>query len=112
MNSKSHEVEMSIQDCLSACGIRSRDYADLIQALSLATSKDPIKHSKTKFDRAGYPLAIASVTRVFDGFTVVAEDRGTEYAVWVTKTGKNGTTEEVIGFAEFSWGRKSGRDRQ
>jgi hypothetical protein len=62
-----------------------------------------LAHAVRKVDKRGFSLATAEVSRVFNGAKVVAEDRGTVYAVWVSKINDGGRV-EVIGFAELPWG--------
>lgn len=93
----------SIKESLKACKISLKDYDDLIQALVLAGSKDREAHAIKKIDSRGCPVANAGVMRVFEGATIVAEDRGSVYAVWINRINEKGQTEEVVCFAEFPW---------
>lgn len=93
----------SIKESLAVCKISLKDYNDVIQALFLAAPKDQKSHTIKKFNSRGCPVVNAGVMRVFDGATIVAEDRGSVYAVWVNRTDEKGQTEEVLSFAELPW---------
>jgi len=94
----------SIQESLEVCGISNAEYQDVIEALYLAAPKDPAVHAETRFDRKGSPISYTSVSRFFDGATLIAEDRGAVYAVWVNRTDEARGTTQMVCFAEFSWG--------
>ena len=93
----------TIEASLAACQISLKDYNNVIRALFIAAQKDQEVHPVRKVDSRGYPVAKAGVVRVFDGATLVAEDRGSVYAVWVNRIDEKGQTEEVVDFAEFPW---------
>jgi len=103
MHSEPKDEGANLRACLDACGISQQHYCDLIRALVEATSHDPAAHVVTRCDKEGYPIAIAGLLRVFDDITVIIEDRGASYAVWVKRTDAKGGTVKVLSFAEFPW---------
>lgn len=102
-NDEHFTLTSGIKESLAACRISLEDYNDVIQALFLAAPKDQESHTSKKADSRGFPVVNAGVMRVFDGATIVAEDRGSVYAVWINRTNKKGQTEEVLGFVELPW---------
>lgn len=100
------QVGKSIQESLAVCGISDSEYQDVIQALYLAAPKDPAVHAETRFDRKGSPIFYTSVSRFFDGATLIAEDRGAVYAVWVNMIDEHSGTTQMVGFAQFPWGER------
>ena len=100
------QLGRSIQESLAVCGISNSEYQDVIQALYLAAPKDPAVHAETIFDRKGSPISYTSVSRFFEGATLIAEDRGAVYAVWVNRTDEAGGTTQMVGFAQFPWDQR------
>lgn len=100
------EPNSDIRDCLNTYGISSRDYHDLIYALFMAAPKEPAAHAEFKLDRQGSPISSTFVSRVFNGTVLAAEDRGTVYAVWVSRINDQLGTKEIVGFAQIPWGQK------
>ena len=105
MNNKGKDVTLSIEECLRAWGVSLQDYQDVILALFQAAPKNRAAHVLMKFDRWGNPIPNATVSRDFGGLTILAEDRGAVYAVWVKRTQRDGSLEAVLAFAEFPWGK-------
>lgn len=98
-------MRSDIQECLASCGISAQDYNDLIRALFQAAPKELRAHAVKRYTGRGYPVATTTVKRAFAGVTIVAEDRGSVYVVWVTRTDEEGRTAEMVKFAEFPWGQ-------
>jgi hypothetical protein len=96
-------MEKTIAECLESAEIVPDDYSTVVQALSLVTLGDRRARRQKKVDRTGYIAAGTTISKQFDRFKVLAEDRGPVYAVWILKTDEDDLTEEVMGFYEFPW---------
>lgn len=94
----------NIEECLRVCGISIEDYRDIILALFQAAPKGAAAHASKKVDSRGSPIAYATVSRNFERLTIVAEDRGSVYAVWINRIREDGSLMEVLEFGEFQWG--------
>ena len=94
----------NVGEALEWAGINQSDYAAVIGALFQAAPSDSSARLNRRLDRLGSPVANAYISRKFDGFSLVAEDRGPTYAVWVIEGG-GGPQSMVVFFAEFPWGQ-------
>jgi len=104
MDSKGKSVTPGIEEPLKGLAIGIEDYRDVIRALFQAGPKDKAARTATKLDAHGTPITLAAVERSFNGLTIVAEDRGSVYVVWVTKTREDGSLDEVLELAQFPLG--------
>ncbi len=96
-------IESALDRCLRSCGINLQDYYDLTDALVRISRRGHAADISYRYDKTGLAFSYASISRMFDSFTVVAEDRGPVYAVWVKSTYADGGLREVLFFDEFAW---------
>ena len=78
----------------------------MILGLFKASSRDSSPQISKQLVGGGNPISWPTVTRDFAGITIVAEDRGPVYAVWLKRTDRGAG--EVLEFAEIPWGEALG----
>ncbi len=96
-------IESALECCLRSCGISLQDYTDLTDALARISRRSHAADTSYRYDNTGVAFPYASISRMFDRCTIVAEDRGPVYAVWVKSTHADGGLREVLFFAELAW---------
>lgn len=97
------ERREGIVESLVVWGIPRDAYEDMIRGLFIAAGKDRapgVAQAAKWAGRAGRPT---TVMRTFRWVRVVAEDRGSVYAVWISRINDKGVTQGVIQFAEIPW---------
>ena len=104
------EPEELTGNLIRSWGLSVEDYRDVITGLFRVAPKDEELRADVLYDAQKYPVALAIVERRFNGVSIVAEDRGALYAVWIERTQEDGALNEVVWFGEFTWGEIPLRD--